>query len=198
MSETTSTAKPAIAVDARGEHRRAGRRVGALERLARARRRRRAPGGSAPTSSTLNSVEIAITSAPSVDRHRVERPSGRQSQHEQHERRPARGERDRDQRHPRALAQPSGRRASSTRTTAGQRRPAASRAAAQRRGQRGVGLGRQHGQARPRGASRPAAGSSRASHVVDHVLLAVERHQPDAERERGGLAVARDRRACEK
>ena len=76
--------------------------------------------------------------------------------------------------------------------------PAAQRPEApQRRRQRRVGLGGQHGQARDRGAhARGGSARPRMSSMIS--LLALQRQQPDPERQRRGPAVGASSTAWEK
>ena len=188
MSDSASTAKPAIAVIAGRDHRRAGRAVGAPQRHGGlvARRPLLAVAGGQQHRELGRDRDHQRAQR---RRHRVQR----HAQREQHERRPARGQRDRHERDPRALPAPVHReQREADREQAGQQRAEP----AQRRGQRVVGLGAEHLQARePRG---HALGRVEPPlHLVHHALLLVERHQPHAERERRRLAVRGDHRLRE-
>ena len=184
MSESASTPNPAIAVTPRRPRRRpcAGRRAAAPPpcrgRPARSWRWR-------SDSSTLNSVEIAITSAPSVTDIGF---SGTRSANSTSADQP-RGEHDRHERHQRAAAvapegdqqdQGDGRERSEQRDDP-----------PPRRGDLSAGLGGEHRQPDEPGAD-PRGGMQARAHPFDHPLLLLEGHQADAERERGRAAVGGD------
>ena len=140
-------------------------------------------------SSTANSVEIAITSAPSVadiglsgtrvaNRTSADQPVASAIGIERHER-PLGTAEDREQHEP-------------DRGEAGEQR----QQSPPWRAQLGVRLGGDDGRARPAARVTRPAGSARA-HRVDHVLLVLQVHQADPERERRGVASG-VRTACEK
>ena len=154
----------------------------------RADRRRRAAGGLALLAVARREQDAELGGDRDHERaqrggHRVERDA----QREQHERRPAGGERDRDQRE-RGVAHP----AAHDQQHEEHRHQPEQQADRPPRGGRQlvVGLRRQHRE------SHHVGGHARgrvelALDVVDHLLLAVERHQPDAEREARHLVVRR-------
>jgi hypothetical protein len=161
MSETTSTANPR---DRASAPTRAPppRSTGRCARAPLGPAARRALRAEALASSTLNSVEIAMTSAPERHRHRVQRdPQGRTGPAPTSRSR----QRDRDERDEA--------RASQRRKTAQQgerRRPARPATSAEqappRRGHLGVGLGGEHRQAR-RACAVHAGGGWSDAHLLE-------------------------------
>ena len=217
MSEAISTAKPAIAVTPEASTAAPGGRVGPLDRHAGVRAARAAPRRSAADSSTLNSVEIAITSAPSVTDIGF---SGICSS-EQHERRPA-GRPARSGSAARARRARLRRRSAAARGTPAAAPPTSVPARRQRRRELGVAPRRRAPAARRPRPRRPAAGrvvdasmssttscwwSSGISRMPnarfarrfarrarDHGLREVGRHR--VEQRAHGLLVRRSVRSC--
>ena len=175
---------------ARGEHRRARGGVGELDRA----RRARAALPLLPVAGGQEHAELGGDrdhEGAERDRHRVqvdlERPR-QQAEQEQEPSRPARGQRDRDQGDGRLPARAAHRQQHEEH---GSERRQQRQVPPPRRRQRPVRLGGEHRQ--PDNRRLHALGRVEpALDVVDHVLLAVERHQPDAEGHVRRLAVARD------